>query len=255
MNEIQKIEDEKVFIYGDEDVRVLEISGEPWFVGKDVAEVLGYAKPENAIAAHVDDEDKTTTLIQGGGTNYKTKTTIINESGLYSLIFGSKLESAKRFKKWVTSEVLPQIRKTGGYLSPAVESRISRLEESNHELAQAIAEIGKNISKAVSMSQGHRPRQMPEWKLTDAEAFAEDCLEFVQDSSEGAEVKVWAVFQAYRQWKETTRPWSATMGQSELTRALKTLYGIQEKQKRYQGDCGSYPNLIFLDVRLKSAAE
>lgn len=253
MDEIQTVENEKVFIYGDADVRVFEISGEPWFVGKDVADVLGYSNARDAIFKHVDNEDKSAVAIRDGRQNRNM--TIINESALYSLIFGSKLESAKRFKKWVTSEVLPQIRRTGGYLSPAVESRISRLEESNRELAQAIAEIGKNISKAVSMSQGHRPRQMPEWKLTDAEAFAEDCLEFVQDSSEGAEVKVWAVFQAYRQWKETTRPWSATMGQSELTRALKTLYGIQEKQKRYQGDCGSYPNLIFLDVRLKSAAE
>ena len=251
MDEIQTIK--KTFIYGDADIRVFEISGEPWFVGKDVADTLEYRNGSRDIDRHVDKDDMRKILIFDG--NQNRETIIINESGLYSLIFGSKLESAKRFKKWGTSEVLPQIRKTGGYLSPAVESRISRLEESNHELAQAIAEIGKNISKAVSMSQGHRPRQMPEWKLTDAEAFAEDCLEFVQDSSEGAEVKVWAVFQAYRQWKETTRPWSATMGQSELTRALKTLYGIQEKQKRYQGDCGSYPNLIFLDVRLKSAAE
>ena len=86
------------------------------FVGKDVAMALGYAKPENAIATHIDADDKTTTLIQGTGSNYKSKVVIINESGLYSLILSSKLPQAKAFKRWVTSEVLPQIRKTGGYI-------------------------------------------------------------------------------------------------------------------------------------------
>ena len=90
--------------------------GETFFVGKDVAKALGYAKPENALATHVDKEDKTTTLIQGTGSNYKTKVVLINESGLYSLILSSKLEQAKAFKRWVTSEVLPQIRMTGGYI-------------------------------------------------------------------------------------------------------------------------------------------
>lgn len=98
-------------------VRTIEIDNEPWFVGKDVAEALGYAKPENAIAAHVEKEDKTTTLIQGTGSNYKSKTVIINESGLYSLILSSKLPGAKEFKRWVTSEVIPSIRKTGGYMT------------------------------------------------------------------------------------------------------------------------------------------
>ena len=92
-------------------IRTVEIDSTPYFVGKDVAEVLGYVKPENAIANHVDDEDKTSTLIQGNGSNYKSKTIIINESGLYSLILSSKLPKAKEFKRWVTSEVLPAIRK------------------------------------------------------------------------------------------------------------------------------------------------
>lgn len=98
------------------EIRVVEISNEPYFVGKDVATALGYAKSENAISSHVSEEDKTSTLIQGSGSNYKSKTILINESGLYSLIFGSKLESAKKFKRWVTSEILPTIRKTGGYV-------------------------------------------------------------------------------------------------------------------------------------------
>lgn len=109
MNEVQ------LFNFENHEVRSLLINSEPWFVGKDVASILGYKKPENAIANHVDDDDKTTTLIQGIGSNYKSKTMIINESGLYSLVLSSKLPSAKKFKRWVTSEVLPSLRKTGQY--------------------------------------------------------------------------------------------------------------------------------------------
>ena len=103
-------------IFGE--IRTCQVNNQIMFVGKDVATALGYAKPENAIATHVDNEDKTTTLIQGTGSNYKSKVVIINESGLYSLILSSKLPQAKAFKRWVTSEVLPQIRQTGGYIPP-----------------------------------------------------------------------------------------------------------------------------------------
>lgn len=94
-------------------VRTVIIEGEPWFVGKDVAEALGYANPKNAVPKHVDDEDKLCTQIEYAG--QRREVTVINESGLYSLIFGSKLDSAKKFKHWVTEEVLPTIRKTGTY--------------------------------------------------------------------------------------------------------------------------------------------
>ena len=99
---------------GTNEIRTLLINDEPYFVGKDVADILGYAKSRNAIATHVDDEDKKDAPIQGdlGGTQNMT---IINESGLYSLILKSKLPSAKKFKRWVTSEVLPTIRKHGMY--------------------------------------------------------------------------------------------------------------------------------------------
>ena len=90
--------------------------GEPWFMGKDVAKVLGYKNPSNALQVHVDAEDKTSYLIHLSGSNYKANTLFINESGLYSLILASKLPQAKAFKRWVTREVLPQIRKTGGYI-------------------------------------------------------------------------------------------------------------------------------------------
>ena len=94
-------------------IRVTEQGGEPWFVGKDVAAVLGYAKPRNAIATHVDAEDKG--ALKQGTLGGEQEMTIINESGLYSLILSSKLQAAKRFKHWVTSEVLPTIRKHGIY--------------------------------------------------------------------------------------------------------------------------------------------
>lgn len=95
-------------------VRVVTKDNEPWFVGKDVADILGYAKPQNAIASHVDLDD---TLKQGITDNLGRiqETTLINESGLYSLVLSSKLPNAKKFKRWVTSEVLPSIRRNGMY--------------------------------------------------------------------------------------------------------------------------------------------
>lgn len=98
-------------------VRVVEVAGEPWFVGKDVAEILGYSKARNAIAAHVDNSDKALAPIQGGCSTGTQNTTIINESGIYSLVLSSKLPSAQKFKHWVTSEVIPSIRKHGGYIA------------------------------------------------------------------------------------------------------------------------------------------
>lgn len=105
------------FQFEGHDVRAIAIDGEPWFVGKDVAEALGYGKGKsitNAVTNHVDDEDKGVTKIMTPGG--RQKMVIINESGLYSLILSSKLDSAKKFKKWITSEVLPSIRKNGGYI-------------------------------------------------------------------------------------------------------------------------------------------
>ena len=99
-------------IFGE--IRTCQVNNQIMFVGKDVATALGYAKPRNALAIHVDREDKSTAPIQGPA--YETRVTLINESGLYSLILSSKLPQAKAFKRWVTAEVLPQIRQTGGYI-------------------------------------------------------------------------------------------------------------------------------------------
>lgn len=101
------------------ELRICEMNGEPWMVGVDVAKALGYAAPRNAIASHVDEEDKTSALIRGTGSNYKSMAILINESGLYSLVLSSKLPGAKRFRRWVTNDVLPSIRKDGGYIKTA----------------------------------------------------------------------------------------------------------------------------------------
>ncbi len=97
------------------EIRTVTVNSEPWFVGKDIAEVLGYAEPRSAVSKKVEECDRGVAEMETP--SGKQNMTIINESGLYALIFGSKLESAKRFKHWVTSEILPTIRKTGGYVS------------------------------------------------------------------------------------------------------------------------------------------
>lgn len=102
----------KIWNYEDSTVRTIEIDGEIWFVGKDVAAVLGYTNPQKAIRDHVDEEDRT---VNESFTVNGTMAALINESGVYALIFGSKLPTAKKFKRWVTSEVLPAIHRTGSY--------------------------------------------------------------------------------------------------------------------------------------------
>lgn len=96
-------------------IRTVELDGEPWLVGKDVAAALGYSDTSDALKKHVDPEDKLTRRFADSGQNREMY--IINESGLYSLVLSSKLPTARKFRRWVTSEVLPSIRKTGGYIA------------------------------------------------------------------------------------------------------------------------------------------
>ena len=116
-------------------IRTCMVDGETYFVGKDVASALGYTNTNQALIKHIDEEDKQTSRFEMGGQKYSM--TVINESGLYSLILSSKLDSAKRFKRWVTSEVLPAIRQNGRYelqqQNRALESRNALLEEINRE--------------------------------------------------------------------------------------------------------------------------
>lgn len=156
--------------------------GDPWFVGKDVALALGYAKPENAVATHVCQEDKTSTLIQGSGSNYKSQAVIINESGLYSLILSSKLESAKRFKRWVTSEVLPQIRKTGGYI-PTKDSQGRQL--SDEEIMAKALQISQ---RTIEQQQSLIDQQQQTIEQQQPKALFYDCVAESDDTCSVAEM-------------------------------------------------------------------
>lgn len=122
------------FKYNEQQVRTIEKNGEPWFVGKDVAEILGYGNTKDALLNHVDEEDRVI-LQKSENTTFEIPNrgmTIINESGLYSLILSSKLPTAKEFKRWVTSEVLPSIRKTGEYkITPAQQNRLDIMERNS----------------------------------------------------------------------------------------------------------------------------
>lgn len=127
-------------------IRTVEINGEPWFAGKDVAEALGYVKPLNAIAAHVDEDDSLKQgLIDSMGRTQET--IIINESGLYSLILGSSLDSAKKFKRWITSEVIPSIRKTGSYNLPQTYADALRELANKAEEAERLALVNRKLEE------------------------------------------------------------------------------------------------------------
>lgn len=117
-------------------IRALEVNNQPYFVGRDVAIALGYSNPVSAISQHVDNEDSAKHAIPDNQ-GFKQSTTIINESGVYSLVFGSKLPTAKAFKRWVTSEVLPAIRTTGGYISTKQEDTPEEIMARALTIAQA----------------------------------------------------------------------------------------------------------------------
>lgn len=145
-------------------VRAMIVNGEPWFVAKDVAEILGYAKPRNAIATHIDKDDKKDAPVQGdlGGTQLMT---IINESGFYSLVLSSKLPNAKKFKRWVTSEVLPSIRKTGGYVSNDelfIATYLPNVDESTKNLfrlnLQTIRQLNAKVDTQAKKIEADKPK-------------------------------------------------------------------------------------------------
>ncbi len=142
-------------------VRTVEINGTPWLVGKDVAIALGYKNPGKAIIAHVDEEDKRLEMLPQGADSQNgtlpsgsTKTALINESGLYSLILSSKMPKAKAFKHWVTSEVLPAIHKTGAYESFQAKQHIEQLEATSTRLnaaIQAVSEAKAALANVTAM--------------------------------------------------------------------------------------------------------
>ena len=173
------------------EIRTVTMDGAPWFVGKDVADILGYQNGSRDINRHVDEEDRHKIMLFDG--NQDKETIIINESGLYSLILSSKLATAKRFKHWVTSEVLPQIRRTGSYqkrLTPEEmmriqlgmvddhENRIEHLEKTMTIDYGQQQELKKVVNKRVIEILGGK--KAPAYKELSKKVFAE-CNHDIQD--------------------------------------------------------------------------
>ena len=149
---------EKVQVFKNEEfgsVRAIEKNGEPWFIGKDMAEILGYTNTAKAIRDHVDDEDKLTERIVLSGQNREAF--LINESGLYSLILCSKLPSAKRFKHWVTSEVLPAIRQNGVYMT---DDKAYDITHNPGSLADLLLQAGEQLKQKEIIIQEMKPKAL-----------------------------------------------------------------------------------------------
>ena len=144
------------FTFENQGIRVVEINGEPWFVGRDVAEVLGYNNSRDALRKHVDAEDKGVANCDTLGG--RQELTVINESGLYSLIVSSKLPSAKQFKRWVTSEVLPSIRKHGGYIAGQENLEMSQ-EEFLAKAMQVANKVLEDRAKRIATLEAQNAQQ------------------------------------------------------------------------------------------------
>ena len=143
MNEVAIFENSE---FGE--IRTVTINNEVWFVGKDIAEALGYSNSRKALTDHVDDEDKNDGVTIRDAIGREQTPTVISESGMYSLVLSSKLSTAKKFKRWVTSEVLPSIRKNGGYIAGQEEMSDDELMAKALMVAQnKIAEKDKQIER------------------------------------------------------------------------------------------------------------
>lgn len=190
-------------------VRIVQQNGEPWFIGKDVAEILGYSNTPKAIRDHVDDEDKLTERIVLSGQNREVA--IINESGLYSLILSSKMPKAKEFKRWVTSEVIPAIRKTGKYEAMAQAVPINdepatdftQLEfDQRIRIAAIIASCRRErlplVAKVLSLDLEGMMPLMPA-HITEAEQAAYQYISSVYDSLE-RDTPIQYFYTAYTKW-------------------------------------------------------
>lgn len=155
MNELKVFKNEE---FGE--IRTVEVNNEPWFVGKDVADILGYSDLNKAVAMHVDDDDKK--LNDKTSPSFGQRgATLINESGLYSLILSSKLPTAKKFKRWVTSEVLPSIRKTGGYINGSEAMSDSEIMAKALLVAQKTIEANKEkINQLMSDNERMKPKAL-----------------------------------------------------------------------------------------------
>lgn len=165
MNEIQVFDNN---LFGK--VRALNIDGQPWFVGKDIAKALGYNDTSDAIKRHVEMDDKLTRRFTDSGQNRTMY--VVNESGMYSLIFGSKLPNAKQFKHWVTSEVLPQIRQTGGYIPiNSKDDDLTIMAKAHQILERTLQEKDRLIETTSKALQIAQPKADKYDKLMSADGY------------------------------------------------------------------------------------
>lgn len=187
------------------EIRAMNIDGEPWFVGKDVAGKLGYRDMDQALRNHVDQEDKLTRQIDGSG--QRRNMTLINESGLYALIIGSKLPEAKRFKRWVTSIVLPAIRRDGGYIQGEEEIKEKIQNPEISALEKELAEmkfIAESLQVAMNKIQGMKAQleeQKPKVEFHDSVTIEGACTfeEFAKIlSDEGYPIGTRRLFDLFR---------------------------------------------------------
>ena len=235
-------------------VRTIQQNGEPWFIGKDVAEILGYSNTPKAIRDHVDDEDKLTERIVLSGQNREM--TIINESGLYSLILSSKMPKAKEFKRWVTSEVIPAIRKTGKYEAMAQAVPINdepatdftQLEfDQRIRIAAIIASCRSErlplVAKVLSLDLEGMMPLMPA-HITEAEQAAYRYISGVYDSLE-RDTPIQYFYSSYTKWcmEQNLLP----LTKHGVTKVLKKYFPVQtvatsyyENGTRVMGCCRCY---------------
>lgn len=235
-------------------IRTIQQNGEPWFVGKDVAKILGYERADNAIRNHVDDEDKLMHQISASGQNREMY--IINESGLYSLILSSKMPKAKEFKRWVTSEVIPAIRKTGKYEAMAQAVPINdepatdftQLEfDQCIRIAAIIASCRRErlplVAKVLSLDLEGMMPLMPA-HITEAEQAAYQYISSVYDSLE-RDTPIQYFYTAYTKWcmEHNLLP----LTKHGVTKVLKKYFPVQtvatsyyENGTRVMGSCRCY---------------
>jgi prophage antirepressor-like protein len=224
MNELQ------TFSFNEHEVRSILIDNQPWFVGKDVAEVLGYSNTRKALADHVDDEDKGVTKRDTLGGQQEM--TIINESGLYSLILSSKLPTAKQFKRWVTSEVLPAIRKTGMYATTGTEKyyilEAARLI-SECKKRESLPYLIQTLSGIVDLSEVN--------KSVNVKKTVYDPLQEFLNSSEVYEFVGKPAKEVYKQFKifcaENDHP---VMNLSNFSKQMNVRLGLIVKRHRVEGE-------------------
>lgn len=174
MNDLQVFTNERLG-----QIRAIQLDGKPYFVGKDIAESLGYSNTRDALLRHVDNEDKATVAIHDG--SQRRNVIAINESGMYALIFGSDLEAAKEFKHWVTSEVLPSIRKTGGYNS----------QQSDEYKEKRLEMMMINAKARLMKEQNRRMELIMKYPNLNTDGYTEDLppiIEKVYTASEAGEL-------------------------------------------------------------------